>query len=305
MKKTIIILTLIILAGCTGIPFLQNKETTILPDIHIGTRGITIDYLEQMPPYEIYENQLFEIGIELHNQGASDIQNAIYNTAVNNQLITLQDEQTKRFNLKGKSMYEPLGAKKRITTQAKTNKLEGQLSRQATTIITNVCYEYATKGTVITCIDTEPLKKQTKVCKPVTQSISQGQGGPLSVVSVEPKIIPHEDSTKIIPAYVIEIQNLGTGQVIDKDMVYLACSGKTIGKENYDIATINAMLSDQLLDCSTHKINLKQKENKILCKLSQGLSKTKGNYQAPLTIELNYGYIQTQPKTITIQKQEY
>lgn len=295
----------LILIGCTGIPFIQKRETITLPSIYEGVRGITMSYLDQLPPQEIHEKQLFEIGIELHNQGATDIQNGMYNIAVNEQFVTLLDEKMNRFNIKGKSMYEPLGAKKRIILKARANELRGQLSGQGTTIITNICYEYFTRGTIMTCIDTEPLKKQAKVCQVETETERGGQGGPVAVVSLEPKMLPHEDPNKIIPSYIIEIDNVGTGQVIDIDSVYSACTGQSIGKENYDTVVVNAMLSDQLLECTPYRLKLRQKENKILCKLSQGLSKTMGNYQTPLTLELEYGYMQTQPKTITIRKYTY
>ncbi|MBN1644509.1 hypothetical protein JW851_00515 [Candidatus Woesearchaeota archaeon] len=303
MKKTISLILFLILVGCTGIIPGQSKETINLPDVHEGTTAIEMEYINGMPPSEVFENQLFEIGLELHNSGATDILNGIYNIALNEQYITMQDEKMNRFNIKGKSMYEPLGGKQIIQLKARTGQLGELIKKQSTTIIANACYEYATYATIITCMDTNQLKKETKVCTIQMQTPSGGQGGPVGVTSVETKILPHENENLVKPTYIIEIQNLGKGQIIDPGLVYDACTGRSIGKENYDIVQVNAMLSNDVLNCEPAK--LKQKENKIVCELTQGLSKSAGNYQTPLILELNYGYIQTLPKTIQINKKAY
>lgn len=304
--KWIICLTLfIILIGCTGIIPGQDRSTIRIPDIHQGTQGLEINYLSGMPPVEVFENQLFEIGLEITNKGATDVQNGIYNIAINEQFLDLVDEKMNRINIKGKSIYQPLGGKERILLKARSSELGGQITKQSTTIITNACYEYSTKATIITCIDTHELKQETKVCKIQAHRIGGGQGGPVGVVSVEPKMLPHENNDRIKPTYVIEIQNLGKGQVIDSNLVYDACMGRSIDKKDYDVIFVNAMLSNDILNCQSSQIKLRAKENKILCELSQGLDKNRGNYQSPLSIELDYGYMQTLPKTITINKKLY
>lgn len=300
MKKTIMLMALIlILAGCTGINF-RTKETIKLPDIREGTQGIEIEYLAEMPPYEIFEGQMFEIGFELQNKGAEDVQNGLYTLGVNEQYVTMLDEKMNRFNVKGKSVYAPLGEQQRISIKAQANQLSGQLTKQSTTIITNACYEYLTSATILECIDTQPLKKEKKVCTIQTIGKSGGQGGPIAVTNVEPKTMPHTDSSKIIPGYVIQIANIGTGQAIETQSVYDVCMGRSVGKDNYDIVKVNAVLSNDVLNCEPAQITLRQADNKIFCKLDKGISKTAGNYQTPLTIDLEYGYMQTKPKTIRI-----
>jgi hypothetical protein len=306
MKQIILCLILfMILIGCTGIIPGQNKDTIQIPDIHKGTQGLEINYLNGMPPVEIFENQLFEIGLEITNKGATDIQNGIYNIAINEQFLDLIDEKMNRINIKGKSIYQPLGGKEQIRLKVRSNQLGGQITKQSTTIIANACYEYSTKATVITCIDTQELKQETKACKIQSHRVGGGQGGPVGVISVEPKMLPHENPDRIKPVYIIEIQNLGTGQIIDSNLVYDACTGRSLDKKEYDVVFVNAMLSNDVLNCEPSPIKLRAKENKILCELNQGLDKNRGNYQSPLSIELDYGYMQTLPKTITINKKLY
>jgi hypothetical protein len=306
MKKTIaMIIMSMILLGCTGILPFQKRETIQIPKIHEGVQGLELEYLAQMPPHEIFENQLFEIGLELHNKGAEDIQNGIYNIAVNEQYITLVGEKMNRFNIKGKSIYEPLGGKKRISIRAQANEMGEQMTRQSTTIITNLCYEYATKGTILTCIDTQPLKKETKVCTVKSISTGIGQGGPIGIIKVEPQMLPHDDPDKIKPSYIIHIANLGKGQVVDTGSVYDACTGRSIGKEQYDTIIVNALLSNEMLTCEPQQLKIRQQENKILCTLEKGINKNMGNYQTPLIVELEYGYIQTKPLTIRLSKPTY
>ncbi|MBD3361279.1 hypothetical protein GF358_00650 [Candidatus Woesearchaeota archaeon] len=305
IKKIICLTMLFILIGCTGMRFPKNKEAIPVPDIHQGTTAIEMQYTEGMPPKEIFEKQLFEIGLELQNKGATDIQNGIFNLAVNEQFITLLDEQMTRFNIKGKSVYNPIGGKEQIRIKAQSRELGRQISGQSTTLIANACYQYQTKATILTCIDPQPLKKETKVCTVQSQSTPQGQGGPIAVTNIEPKMMPHQNPDKIKPAYVITIKNLGNGQVIEPNTIYDACTGRNIGKENYDILLINALLSNEILNCEPQTLKLRQNENKILCESTAGIPKTAGNYQTPITIELEYGYIQTIPKTIRIAKRTY
>ena len=305
IQKILCLIIFVFLIGCTGIIPGKNRQNIQLPDIREGTKAIELVYLNNLPPSELFEKQLFEIGIELTNLGATDIQNGIYNIAVNEQFVTLLDEKMNRFNIKGKSIYAPLGDKERIILKARSTQLGGQITKQSTTIIANVCYNYLTQASIITCMDTQPLKKETKVCQIQTENPRGGQGGPVGIISVETKIMPHENPELVKPTYIIEIQNLGEGQIIESNLVYDACTGRSIGKENYDIVTINAMLSNDILNCQPQQIKLKSKENKIFCELSRGLNKNRGNYQTPLLVELDYGYMQTLPKTITINKKLY
>lgn len=307
IKQIITILAIIaistMLTGCSNFgTIFKQKSTITLPAVHEGTQGIEISFLSNMPPAEVFENQLFEIGLDLNNKGATDVQNGLYTIAVNEQYISPVDEQVGRFNLKGKSIYDPLGGKERIKTQVQANLLGGQITKQATTIIANVCYSYKTAGTIMTCIDTQPLKKETKTCTVTPTSISAGQGGPVSVVYVEPRMPLHTDPEKIQPTYIIQIENRGTGQVLDTNLVYDACTGRNIGKDNYDLVQVRAMLSDDELNCEPQQIRLRQKENKVVCRLEQGISANSGNYVTPLIVELEYGYMQTNSKTVTVSK---
>jgi hypothetical protein len=300
MKKTItLIILLIILAGCTGLKITSSKETITIPSIREGSQGIEIEYISEMPPAELLENQAFEIGFELQNKGAEDTQNGIYTIGLNEQYITMIDEKISRFNIKGKSIYSPLGNKQRVIMRAKTGTIGEQLTKQSTTIVASTCYEYATTASITTCMDTQPFQKN-KVCTIAPIRKTGGQGGPVAVTYVEQKTIPHTDTSRIIPGYVIQIDNIGTGQVIDTKYVYDACLGRTIDRTNYDIVQINAMLSNEVLSCEPSQIKLREADNRVFCKLGQGISKTAGNYQAPLTVELTYGYMQTKPKTISI-----
>lgn len=306
-KKTITAIMLaailITLAGCTGLNVNNtNKNTITLPAIREGTRGIEISFIQELPPAEVFEGQIFEIGFNLENKGAEDVQNGIYTLGMNEQQIIMLDEKINRFNIKGKSTFNPLGGQERIILKAQANTLGEQLGSQSTTIIANACYEYSTSATLMTCIDPQPLKKEQKTCTTSTITQSGGQGGPVAVTQVEPKLIPHTDTEKIIPSYMIQIQNTGTGQVIDTKQVYEACTGRNLGKENYDLVSVSAVLSDEILTCEPTQIRLKQSDNKILCKLDKGINKNTANYKAPLTINIEYGYMQTKPKTIRILK---
>jgi len=301
MKKTIALLLIIVtITGCQFMPV--KKEQIAVPDIHTGVNGVTLEFLENAPPAEIYEERPFDIIVKVHNQGANDIRGGMLLIGVEEQNVELAGQKDTRFDLAGKSAYNPEGVfdmKQFRATARKLGPAAGKI--YPTTVTATACYAYKTAATALVCIDTDLLGiVKNKPCKTSTQSHGSGQGAPVAVTSVVPKMLPHADPDMITPEFTISIANRGVGDVVAGEKIYEACSGKKLGQESWNAVKISASLSDQYLECKPSVLKIVTGENKAVCTITGGISKELGTYLAPLSIELDYGYMSRKVKSMSI-----
>lgn len=282
--------------------YVKTKEQIQIPEVHKGTKGITMSFLQNMPPSELYENKYYEAGIKIQNAGAEDIKQGMLAIGIEEQQIIIDGENNKRFDLQGKSVFNPEGTQDILRFKIKTRELSPKIEHYPTEITATACYKYKTEATALVCIDTDIAGIiKTKPCQTRMQTFSGGQGAPVSVVSVEPKMMVHEDLTKIQPEFYITLQNAGQGNAVIQEKVYDACSGKPLGTESWNTVELTARLSEQDLQCKPEKIKL-TRETRIVCTLPEGIDKTKGTYTAPLSIDVSYGYMDRIVKNTEIKK---
>ncbi|MBW2973311.1 hypothetical protein KY346_02880 [Candidatus Woesearchaeota archaeon] len=304
MKKIIfsMMIILAILASCT---YMQTKKEEIkVPEIHKGTQGVVMEFLPELPPSEVYEGRYFEIMPKIYNKGAADIQNGMISIGYEEQQIYFTSESNDKFDLAGKSVFYPEGTETTKSFRAQARMLPPQFEHFETAIVASACYPYKTEATALVCIDTDITNiVRTKPCKTQKITFSGGQGAPVAVTSVEPKMLVHEDPERIQPEFIIKLENLGKGQAMVKDKVFDACTGKPLGEETWNKVELRAALSDVELNCRPEKIKL-TKDQRIVCTLEGGIYKEEGTYLAPLSIEVNYGYMDRMVKGLEIKKIE-
>ena len=206
------------------------------------------------------------------------------------------------FDVLGKSQFYPEGTITSLDFQIKNRKLDPLTESYTTVLSFIICYPYKTAATLITCVDTDITGEvKNKACVKRTENFPGGQGAPVAVTRLEPRMFPHEDPDRIIPEFIINIQNLGDGEVVQPAQVIDACSGRPLQELNQ--VTLTAKLSDDTLQCRPETLRLKRGENKVVCRLEQGISKTFGTYRAPFTVNMNYGYINRMATSYSILKQ--
>lgn len=282
--------------------YITTKEQIKIPEVHKGTQGAVLTFLKDMPPSELYEDRSFEAGIKIQNKGATDIRRGMLAIGVEEQQIITDGSADERFDLDGKSVFNPAGSQDILRFKIKTRTLGPQLEHYPTEITATACYQYKTEATALMCIDPDLTGMvKTKPCVVRKQTFSGGQGAPVAVSSVEPKMLFHEDAAKIQPEFYITLQNVGQGDAMMKDKVYDACTGKSLGTESWNIVELNAHLSETPLKCRPEKIKL-TRETRVVCTLEEGIDKSQGAYTAPLSIEVNYGYRDRIVKKIEIKK---
>jgi hypothetical protein len=301
MKKIIFCLILTLFLTSCGI-ISQKKEQIKIPGVHEGTKGVVLSFLPNAPPTELYEDKFFDIMVDIQNKGAADINNGMLVLGLEEQQVSLESAGDARFDLDGKSIYNPEGSREIKEFRAKTKMLLPGIEAYETAITATACYPYKTEATAIVCIDTDLAGRvKTKPCQTRRISLAGGQGAPIAITSVEPKMMPHEDIEKIQPEFLIKIQNLGAGQAMTREKVYDACSGKPLGSEAWNRLQVRAQLSEQPLRCLPETVRITE-DTTVLCTLEEGISKAQGTYTAPLSIEADYGYLDRAVKKVKIKR---
>jgi len=303
MKKTIILVVLVLmLAGCRFMG--ERKDTLQLPEVNIGTQGVELSFSPGSPPPEVYENSPFTMLVTLSNLGTSDIEEGVYSTSYDKQYLYVSPQQAiGRYRVRGKSIFMPQGDERQVALRFDAKALGPQMQRYPALIAFNTCYPYTTTAPVIACIDTDFTgRERNKVCVPQPQALPQGQGAPVAVASVEQRMLPHELPNRVIPEFVLTLQNKGTGDVVSAPLFREACSGRPLGEDGWNMIAVEAMLADDLLTCTPTPVKLKkQGDTKVVCRAQDGIE-ARGTYTELLTVTLNYGYINTITTQVNIVK---
>ncbi len=330
LKYLIFILMILLLIGCKKQE--GYKPTITSRDIYTGKEALTMEFLENAPPLEAYENSQLPIGLRMGNRGASNIKQAYLSIGLEKEYVELDQNSLKSinqkadfkdpehitFDLEGKTIENPKGEQEIITFSSLTKdlrKTDPQSEYHDTLVSITSCYEYETKAVETVCIDTDVygFKKREKSCEVGTLTLNP-QGAPIAVTKIESEMLPDKDqSSTIKPRFTITIKNLGKGEVVKKDKVKAACSSESIAYQEWNNINVNVYISDKSeenkLDCDIVKegiqdgtLILKQKENSIRCTYEKGFDETKGTFSSPLYITLDYGYTDTISKNVKIKK---
>jgi len=289
MKLKIIISLLILsllISGCKGV-FKRDVEyspSITSEDIYTGKQGLTMEFLENAPPKEIFDNSVLPIGLRLYNKGAYDIGSSDRYTDTQTGYLSIgleaeymelnegslksttgrvnfQDPQHIEFELVGKDILQPGGGQEAITFSVNTKDLsvtDPQSEYHTSLIAITSCYKYQTKAVETVCIDTDvyDLRKREKPCEVRTRTLNS-QGAPIGVTKIESEMLPDKDNIrKIKPRFAITVKNLGNGQVIrgNDQTVRGACGSESLGYKDWNNVIAKVYISTiedkNQLDCA-------------------------------------------------------
>lgn len=322
---TICILMILVAACGGGGPGISEPI-----EIHVGTSGLELDFMQESPPSEVYLGDLFQVTVELANKGAYDIKGGILVLGTDEHLYVrtsnFQDG-FENFDLTGRSLYDPVGGIDRKTIQIEASKLDPQSETITTNIAVTVCYPYKTEATATVCVDPDIFgdRQLEKSCTPTTigmgikthegQELPAGQGAPIAITRIEQRMMAHENDDLIMPTYMIYIKNMEDGLPVEIGLYEEACKSTGIAKEAWNRVGFDAYLSDRSmqLDCTpkyqdeqnskTGSLKLEKDEDFIRCTLKEGIPKSRGTYTTPLMIDMIYGYTFTISKQVLVRRQ--
>lgn len=313
---------ILFIAGCN----FSREGPITATDIYKGQDGLLMNFLENAPPAEVFEDSPFRVYVELENRGAFDILDGYLALGLEDDYMSINrgwsdlepsrieavDEKHVIFDLNGKSLENSLGEENIITVIVDALKIkEEQSERHTSDVLMTACYEYQTKAAPTVCVDTNiyELKPVEKSCTVKDVDLTS-QGAPLAVTLVEVEMLPEEN--KIKPHFLIHIENKGNGEVVRKGKIEQACYSGELDYSDTNIVYVEAFLSDKQLNCEPKKENddlksiVKLKDKKAIARCftkdDDAISKEEGTYTTPLKITLDYGYTFTISKSVTIKK---
>ncbi|MBN2052210.1 hypothetical protein JW756_01785 [Candidatus Woesearchaeota archaeon] len=316
-----LIFSLIFLLSACGGYNPQPKEVNYFQ----GIKGLEMNFWDNSPPEEIYEESTFTTSLLIENRGAFDvledrhgvlsigfdpfyidssgIQGSDRIVVSSNSLIV------KGIQLPGKSQYYPTGMQTFLSIPGfKIRKIIGQREKPTTQLSASLCYPYTTTFSGLVCVDLstagENLRKQ--ICYQQDLSLSD-QGAPVAVSSIEVENQPVGQSV-VRPVYVIHIKNKGSGTVLSPTYnpaeLERVCSFQDLNRQDFNTIQIEAYLSDsKQLICNPNPVRLVEGEGFARCQVGEeDLVLGHQNYEAPLSIKLDYVYITSLSKELGIKR---
>ena len=281
------------------------RETSTLQRIaHTGTEGVEIKLIPNYPPETIYDiNPLVAI-IEVRNKGSHklDMQSCfVHVTGFDPSIIggTFLEPLSCANNvgeLEGKNAYNTEGGFNQVEFNSPGIKLPPGVYEYNPKFNFLTCYAYKTFANPLVCVD--PLFYQItshqKSCIPKNVGLGGGQGAPVGVSHVGVDMIGNK------AVFEINVQNYGKGRVVSPDTDIRTCGQAALQYTDLDKIEYNVHLSGATpIACkpSDKFVRLNQETGKIICSFSIDGPTA---YEAPLSIELNYNYINSYTKNIRI-----
>lgn len=310
MKKAVVIallLTMLVVSGCRE-GFGRKKEPEV--GYRRGSQGVVINFLPNYPRPRMYDDEPFEVMIEIRNKGAHTVGyggDSVYLSGFDITIITGISTYGEPIppGFEGITEYNLEGGYDVIEFRGGVYPLRmKRIDHYPATILATVCYGYKTIASENVCIDPNPYSAtaERKVCTPGPVSYGT-QGAPIAVNSVDVEPTPR------VTRFKINIANVGGGAVYKYGGDYLAkCNpyhtrGLEFNEVDYvRLSGVEAAGKVITPSCkpvdNQGNVRLVNGHATVFCELG-GLG-TGPAYTTPLTIELDYGYRSTISKSVEI-----
>ncbi len=294
----------LVLASCQA-----RKTEKADEDFRTGSDGLTINFLQNLPPARIYDEDEFNAAVEIANRGATEVggvNDKIYLGGFDHSLITGVSTYGQAIPLlEGKSAFNPKGTFDYINFKATISDLSSKsIDSYPFDLIATACYDYRTLASANVCIDPDPFAPtaKQKICIP--QNVGLGsQGAPIAVSKVDVEAAPGKTRFKIY------ITNAGGGIAFKDGANYLAkCSPYDpkgldsfseidhIQLKKIEVSGVSILSSCKPLD--NNYLRLVNGNGFVICEFKA--PRGAAAYATPLVIELGYGYRNSASKRIEI-----
>ncbi len=302
-----------------------------------GTDGVDISFAEESPPNTVYDDQTFFVALDLHNQGATSVNQSFgpIVTQLNTQnLFYLQqesdrdEEMRQELTLEGRSDIRPRGEEASVsfgTFNVSPRERVGELQETSELLQARVCYPYRTVESDTLCIENPLQGRETTdpLCRARTQRYP-GNGAPVAITKIENLLIPVGQVEEVIQRERLAFEDgriTGTetvedsvSEVLQKPVIKLTIRNRGEGRpvtgddvcepgsrvvEN--TVRVGAELGTDDLTCTPEVVRLDNGRGTTRCVSAEGMT-TSTNYQSIFTAKLNYTYIDTATKEINIRQ---
>ena len=238
MKKPLtiilILIALLLLIGQDGCRFRRATDRVKVDRYHTGTDGLVINFVDNAPPFRIYDNNKMKIVLELRNRGTCDIGPSspycfgfVQIEGFDPTIFTgfggflgfllYENVYSKEIpDIPGQSVFNPDGGYDVVSFPSQdmdiSLNLPDNVDRYTPTILAKACYRYKTDASAIVCVDPDPygVNLEEKVCTIRDETLTGGQGAPVAVTRVEEEVITTAGGNKYLQ-FKIFVRNVGDG----------------------------------------------------------------------------------------------
>src|SRR3989344_2035808 len=295
-----------LIAGCFVLFFLFGCSSSgpsiasSLEDIRTGTAGLELEFQENSPPQEVFEDELFFARLMIANKGAYDL-NGVVSIIYNDGVLDVEEgDPRKLVRIRGRSLGNPSGDTEYLDLKLRAKDLNIQQESQRTALTALACYEYESSLQEEICIETDcPQSFVTEKACETKDISSSGQGGPLVITRIEVEMRSEERA--VIPYLTVHLANQGEGEVVRADALNELCSGYAATSPSQEtLISIDGTLSGHRLDCSP--VLLEQGKGEARCTVPEGLPRNFATYVGSLELHISYGYTATESREVLIKK---
>lgn len=299
MKRLIMILMLLFLLSCApSNPKTPQEMSGITKYVRSGLQGIDMQYIENLPPYQLYDTSELTAIVELRNLGSHDISEdecVVTLSGYDPHIIRSITERKSCGQLEGKDEYMIDGGYNMVEFSSSSISLPGEIDLYNPNLVASVCYKYTTVANPQVCIDPHfyDLSSDQRICEVRDVSLAGGQGAPVAVSFVNVDMVNNR------AIFQIDVTNVGTGRIISPQVGINHCP-LNLRYNDFDELRYNVELSGaSLLRCSPENnlVRLVNGRGRIICSFDIGNTQA---YTTPLRIELDYNYLSSIRKQVEI-----
>ena len=296
----LVIISLTILSGCSGGFLRANPEQMVSYNFRSGTEGLRLEFIEGMPPRQLFIGTEFSTGVKVKNMGAYDLgqDSSITLSVPDMSAFRFQGGNVMPVQLRGKSLYLKEGEEdvlifpmKALCFPGYTGTRDSIVKNYTRKIKASACYYYETVADADICVDTRKFLRQPHdkpECVMADSIMSGGQGGPVGLVRISPAIIPasSEETTVQLSISLDKLQGMDHTIFSEYNR---GCD--IIPQDNQqNMVGIEVTMGGKMVECEPSTVKLKEKSSvSAVCKTT--IQSAQGAYVTPVTVTMKY-YVQ-------------
>ncbi len=285
----VVVMVALTFYGCSGT---GTSTGTTDQNFHVGTTGLSINFMPNSPPPEIYDGKTFPFILEIYNKGVTDTNPYLTLTGFDPNIVKIGWSSTQPGLITGKSYLNPVGGYAVIEDKV-TATLPDGVDTFTTPVIVIGCYEYATEGVASVCMDPNPSNNDDDVCTARLVSLSGGQGAPVAITKIDVR------PSMGITYFIITISNLDkSGEVISAGKVS-TCTEQLTYQDMDIVEVTSAKVGTQSMTCEPSTIKLINGVGTTSCEIA---TVTDTAYTTTLLLNLKYGFKTSLTKSLNIRR---
>ena len=284
MKRVFLILLIVLfVVGCQNTPFQRDSKGV---DYRTGVSEVEVEFVKNVPPYEVYENSQFQIVPRIVNKAAYPIENGVVTLVGFDRRYFEVFPLTEEFGyLEGRSELNPVGGI--WITDPPFDGIAGELTKRNSYrvgFLARVDYSSFVEYAETVCINSDLYNVHDAGCTVDVEKTYSGQGAPVAITEMEQIITPGFGVE-----FRFNVRNRGDGRI--KRLVF--GSAALGGRE------ISCVFKDGEEQGRSIELDLDETEATLVCNT---FVRSFQSYETTLTMSLAYDYAIEEERGITIIK---